>query len=86
MHDDNHSKRKTYQPLVASIDDSLKHVLVQEEIAHPLGNDDVNLVHWKLDLLDLSLDHGDLVFKAINSNDLPCLMNYVRAINLDTHT
>lgn len=54
-----HAKAKFYQPLVACIEDGVEHRFVKEEVAHPLGDDDVHLVHGELHLLDLALDERD---------------------------
>lgn len=44
-----------HQPLVSREDDRVEHGLVEEEVAHPLRDDDVHLVHRKRHLLHLSL-------------------------------
>ena len=49
------------QPLVARVDDRVEHGLVEQEVAHPLGDDDVDLLHRQLDLLHQSVEDGDLV-------------------------
>lgn len=58
------------QPFVPGIEDSVQHGLIKEKVAHPLGNDDVDLVHWQCHFLDFTLDDCDLVSKAVLSNDL----------------
>jgi hypothetical protein len=47
------------------------HALVEEEVAHPLGDDDVNLGERQLDLLHLALQEGDLVGQTVDLDDLP---------------
>jgi hypothetical protein len=49
------------------------HALVEKEVAHPLGDDDVNLGERQLDLLHLALQEGDLVGQAVDLDDLPGL-------------
>ena len=49
------------------------HALVEEEVAHPLGDDNVNLGERQLDLLHLALQEGDLVRQTVDLNDLPGL-------------
>jgi hypothetical protein len=51
------------------------HALVEEEVAHPLGDDDVNLGERQLDLLHLALQEGDLVGQTVDLDDLPGLHN-----------
>lgn len=47
------------EPLVASENDRVQHGLIEEEIAHPLAHNDVNLLNGELDLFDLALDALD---------------------------
>ena len=49
-----------HKPLVSGVEDSVEHRLVEEEVTHPLGDDDVNLVDGEGDVLDLAADEGDL--------------------------
>ena len=51
----------------------VKHALVEEEVAHPLGDDNVNLGERQLDLLHLALQESDLVRQTVDLNDLPGL-------------
>lgn len=55
--------------------DGVKHGLVEEEVSHPLGDDDVDLGERQLDLLHLALQKGDLVRQTVHLNDLPGLDN-----------
>lgn len=55
---------------VASIQDCVQHALVQQEIAHPLRDDDVDLGEGHLNLLHLALDQGDLVGEAVGLDNL----------------
>jgi len=48
----------TYQPFVPGINDCIKHRLVEEAVAHPLGYDDVHWFHGQIHLLHLPLDDG----------------------------
>ena len=49
------------QVLVSGVQDRVQHAFVEEEVAHPLGDDDINLRERQLNLLHLALDQGDLV-------------------------
>ena len=49
-------KTVTYQPLVSGIDDGVQHRLIEEAVAHPLWDDDVDLLYWKFHLLHLPFD------------------------------
>lgn len=51
----------------------VKHALVEEEVAHPLGDDDIDLGERQLDLLHLALEQGDLVRETVHFDDLPGL-------------
>ena len=53
--------------------DGVKHALVEEEVAHPLGDDNINLGERQLDLLHLALKQGNLVREAVHLDDLPGL-------------
>ncbi len=45
--------------LVTRKQNSVQHRLVEEEIAHPLGDDDVKFLDRQFDILELSLDKGN---------------------------
>lgn len=60
---------------VTSPQHSVQHALVQQEVSHPLRNDDINLWERKLDLLHLALQQGDLVRHSIGLDDLASLVN-----------
>jgi hypothetical protein len=49
------------EPLVTGEDNSVDHGLVEAEVAHPLRDDDINLLDsvGKLDLLNLTVNDGD---------------------------
>lgn len=49
----------SYQPLVPGKDDGVEHGLIEQAIAHPLGDDDVHFFDRKLHLLHLSFEDGD---------------------------
>lgn len=49
----------THQPFVPCINDSVKHGLVEQTIAHPLRDDNVYFLHRKLNLLHLSFNDGN---------------------------
>lgn len=44
---------------VASEKDGVQHGLVEQEVAHPFGYDDVELLDWELDVLELALHESD---------------------------
>lgn len=58
---------------VAGVEHGVEHGLVQQEVSHPLGDDDVDLGERKLNLLHLALDKGDLVGQAVLLHDFPRL-------------
>lgn len=58
------------EPLVSCKDDRVEHGLVEEEVAHPLGDDDVHLGDRELDLLDLGLDDCDLISPTVHLYNL----------------
>lgn len=60
---------------VARVQDRVQHGLVQQEVPHPLGDDDVDLGEGDLNLLHLALDQGDLVLQAVDLDDLAGLEN-----------
>ena len=61
------------QVSITGIQNGVEHALVEKEVAHPLGDDDINLGEWKLNLLHLALDQCDLVGKAVDLDDLTSL-------------
>lgn len=63
------------QVTVTGVQDSIQHRLVEKEITHPLGDDNINLRERKFNLLHLSLDQGDLIGEAIDLDDLAGLEN-----------
>jgi hypothetical protein len=71
------------QEFVAGVEDSVEHALIEEEVTHPLGNDDVHLGEWHLDLLHLSLYQGDLIRHAVDLDNLPGLENDCRHVYAD---
>ena len=58
------------QPLVPGEEDGVQHGLVEQAVAHPLGDDDVNLGHGQLDLLHLAPDDGDSVTETVVCHNL----------------
>ena len=60
---------------VTGVQNSVQHALVEKEVAHPLGDDDVHLGEGHGDLLHLALEKGDPVGKTVHSNDLLGLLN-----------
>ena len=57
-------------PLVARVQHGVQHGLVEHEVAHPLGNDDVHALDRQRDFLAFALDHGDAVGEAVAFDDV----------------
>lgn len=68
---------------VTSVQNGVQHGLVEKEVTHPLGDDDINLGEGELDLLHLALEESNLVTEAIDSNNLLGLLNNRRHIDTD---
>jgi hypothetical protein len=66
---------------IASPQDSVQHGLVEQEVAHPLGDDDVDLGEGKSNFLHLALEKSDLVAQAVDLDNLLCLVNDGRHVN-----
>ena len=49
-----------FKVLVAREEHSVEHGFVQQEVAHPLGDDDIELFEGQRNLFELALDEGDL--------------------------
>lgn len=61
--------------LVTGPEHGVQHALVQEEVSHPLGNDDVDLWERQLNFLHLALEQGNLVGHAVGLDDLAGLVD-----------
>ena len=61
--------------LVTGPEDGIQHRLVEEEVTHPLRDDDVDLWEWEDNVLHLALEKGDLVGKTVDLDDLLGLDN-----------
>lgn len=48
-----------FEILVAREENGVKHGLVKKEVAHPFGNDDVELLYWKLNVFKFSLHQSN---------------------------
>jgi hypothetical protein len=59
--------------------DSVQHGFVEEEVTHPFRDDDVDLINWQLNVLQLSLNEGDLVVHSIH------MYNFARLLNDSRH-
>jgi hypothetical protein len=70
-----------YQPLVTRKDHRVQHRFVEQEVTHPLGDDDIDLVDRQFDLLDLALDGGDNVVEVVVLDDLRCLVEDIGRID-----
>lgn len=66
---------------VTSPQDSVQHGFVEQEVAHPLGDDDVDLGERKSDFLHLALEKSDLVAQAVDLDNLLCLVNDGRHVD-----
>mmetsp|Transcript_32422 Transcript_32422/g.70797 ORF Transcript_32422/g.70797 Transcript_32422/m.70797 type:complete len:339 (+) Transcript_32422:511-1527(+) len=68
------------QPLVACNQDGVQHGLAEEEIAHPLGDDDVHLLR-ELELLHVALHDLDFVAHAVILRKGFGMLCHVRRLN-----
>lgn len=68
---------------VTGVQDSVQHALVEQEIPHPFGDDDVDFGEGHLDLLHLALEKGDLIGHSIDCNNLASLFDDRRHVNTD---
>jgi hypothetical protein len=69
------------QVLVTRVQDSVQHGFVEEEVAHPLGYYDVDLVEGEHDLLHLALQQRDLVRHAVGLDNLARLLDDGRHVD-----
>jgi hypothetical protein len=60
---------------VTSVENGVKHGLVEKEVTHPLRDNDINLGERKVDFLHLALEKSDLVGQAVNVNNLTGLLD-----------
>lgn len=68
--------------LVTGDKDGVQHGLVQQEVSHPLGDDDVDMLDGENNLLHLALDQGDNVVQLVVLDDLSGVVDNVRHVNL----
>ena len=68
---------------VARPQNGVQHALVQKEVTHPLGDDDVDLWEWQLNLLHLTLQKSDLVLHTVDLDNLLCLFDDGRVVYCD---
>eukprot|EP00760_Papus_ankaliazontas_P028252 PhM_4_TR359/c0_g1_i3/m.71426 len=66
--------------LVAGHQHGVQHGLVDEEVAHPLRDDDIDLL-GHIDLLELSVENRDDIVKLVLLDDLPGLVSNGAALN-----
>lgn len=69
------------QVAVAGVENGVQHGLVQKKVAHPLGDDNVDLGEGDLDLLHLALNQGDLVLHAVDLDNFAGLEDDGRHID-----
>mmetsp|Transcript_20585 Transcript_20585/g.45821 ORF Transcript_20585/g.45821 Transcript_20585/m.45821 type:complete len:291 (-) Transcript_20585:214-1086(-) len=86
-----HQARGRFQVFVAGADERIQHALSQQEITHPLADENVHhalrvfrivgfqavFLDGKLDFLDGALNHGDDVFDAVRLHDLSRVLGHV---------
>lgn len=60
---------------VTGVQNGVQHGLVEKEVTHPLGDDNINLGEGELDLLHLALEESNLVAEAIDGNNFLGLLN-----------
>merc|ERR550517_501794 len=75
------------QPLVPGVEHGVQHGLVKEAVAHPLGDDDVHLVHplGQADLLHLAPDDSHHVIQLVVPHDLLGVVHNRAHVNSNHH-
>lgn len=71
--------------LVSGLENGVQHGFVEKEVSHPFRDDDIDLVNWQHDILQLSLDQGDLVVQSVDVYNLASLLNdggHVDGVNM----
>lgn len=63
------------EPLVTGVEDGVKHGLIKQEISHPFGDNDVDLVDGEGYFFDLALDDGNGLAEAVFLDDFAGLGN-----------
>jgi hypothetical protein len=71
------------QIFVPSVKDGIQHGLIEQEIAHPLRDYDIDLWERQFNLLHFALEKGDLVRHAVNCDDLARLLDDGGHVNSD---
>lgn len=71
--------------LVTGNEDSVQHGLVQQEVTHPLGDDNVNVLNGQDNLLHLSLDQGHNVVELVVLDNLTGVVDNVGHVNTNDH-
>lgn len=66
-----HQNPSRSQPLVPRVDDRIEHGLIEQEVPHPLRDDDIHMFNWQFNLLDQSIDDGDPIRESILCDDVP---------------
>lgn len=67
--------------LVPGVQNGVQHGFVEQEVAHPLRDDDIDVVKRKDDLLHLALEKGNLIGQTVGGNDLLSLANDGRHVD-----
>jgi hypothetical protein len=60
---------------VTGVEHSVQHGLVQKEVTHPLGDNDINLRERKVNFLHLALEKSNLIGQSIDVDDLTGLLD-----------
>lgn len=60
---------------VTGVENGIQHRLVQKEVTHPLGDDDINLGERKVNFLHLALEKSDLIGQSVNVDNLTGLLD-----------
>ncbi len=68
--------------LVTGDKNGVQHGLVQQEVAHPLRDDDIDVLNRQDDLLHLALDQGNDVVQVVVLDNLASIVDNVRHVNL----
>lgn len=71
------------QILITSIQDGVKHGLVEQEITHPLRDYNVDFWEWQHHFFHFSLQEGDLVGHAVDLDNLLGLFDDGRHVDTD---
>lgn len=60
---------------VTGVENGIQHGLVEKEVTHPLGDDDINLGERKVNFLHLALEKSDLIGQSVDIDNLTGLLD-----------